>query len=264
MRIIDFHTHAFPDRLAEKALTTLHQTSGDYQAFHDGTVSGLLASMDRAGIECAVIASIATRPEQALNIIDWSISVRSERIIPFASLHPRDTGWPSVVERAKAAGLKGVKLHPMYQEFDLAEKQLFPIYEAIAEKGLVLLLHAGWDIAFPGNLQATPAKILAIHRALPGLKIVASHLGGWRMWEEVAETLAGRDLWLETSFAAREAAPELFWRIINRHGPDRLLFGTDSPWLDQKEELAAWLEFELPETVKEKILFRNAERLLGL
>ena len=264
MKAIDFHTHAFPDQLAEKALSALHQTSGDYQALHDGTVSGLLASMDRAGIERAVIASIATKPEQVPKIIDWSLEIRNRRIIPFASLHPRGRDFKKQARRIKAVGLKGVKLHPMYQDFDLADGKLFPLYEAVADNDLILLLHAGWDIAFPGNLQAAPGKILAVHLAFPELKIVASHLGGWRMWEEVARDLAGRTVYLETSFAAREAPAEVFARILESHSPDHILFGTDSPWLDQKEELQTWLDLDLPPELKEKILFRNARRLLGL
>ncbi|MDP8214844.1 MAG: amidohydrolase family protein [Candidatus Euphemobacter frigidus] len=263
MRIIDFHTHAFPDELAEKAIGRLHERSGDYRAYHDGTVSGLLGSMDRAGIEQAVIASIATRPEQVPNITDWSIRIRSERIIPFASIHPDFRDFAEELDRIKDAGLRGIKLHPMYQEFVLDDPALLPLYRAIADRDLVCLFHAGWDIAFPDNDQASPRRILHVHEAVPTLKIVASHLGGWHVWDEVAELLLGRPIYLETSFAIREAEASVFRRIIENHSPDYFLFGSDSPWQNQKEELDGWKSLDISESFKEKIFFKNASRLLG-
>ncbi|MCX6348044.1 MAG: amidohydrolase family protein [Candidatus Aureabacteria bacterium] len=262
--VIDFHTHAFPDDLAERALSRLREHSGDYRAYHDATVRGLLISMNRAGIDAAIVASIATKPEQTEKIIRWSLTIQGPRIIPFASLHPTSRHFAGELEKIAASGLKGVKLHPMYQEFTVDDPLLFPLYQAIAERGLILLLHAGFDIAFPGNHQADPTRILNVHNAVPNLKIVASHLGGWRLWEEVLETLAGKPVYLETSFAAREADPQLLRAILDKHSPEFLLFGTDSPWLDQKEELLAWRQLDIPPKLRDKILFRNAERLLGL
>jgi predicted TIM-barrel fold metal-dependent hydrolase len=263
MRIIDFHTHAFPDDLAEKALQSLHENSGDYQAYHDGTIAGLLKSMDRAGIEKAVVASIATKPEQVPKITRWSIGIQSDRIIPFPSLHPLFKDFSDELRKIKDAGLKGIKLHPMYQEFTIDDPALFPLYGAVAENGLILLFHAGRDIAYPGNHQADPVRILKVHREFPALTMVASHLGGWQTWEEVIENLLGRPIYFETSFAIREADPAVFRRILENHPEDYFLFGTDSPWLDQKEELDAWKVFDIPDTFKEKIFYKNAEKLLS-
>lgn len=262
--MVDFHTHAFPDDLAEKALHSLHQNSADYRACHDGTVNGLLKSMDRAGIERAVVASIATKPEQVEKITRWSIAIQSERIIPFPSLHPQYRDFPEELKRIKESGLKGIKLHPMYQEFTIDQPELFPLYRAIAENNLVLLFHAGCDIAFPGNHQADPDRILNVHRAFPELKIVASHLGGWQTWEEVIVNLVGKPIYLETSFAITETKPAVFRQILKDHPRDYFLFGTDSPWLDQKQELDAWKTLDIPEDFKEKIFSKNAERLLKI
>lgn len=262
-RVIDFHTHAFPDELAEKALTALHEHSGDYRAHHDGTVKGLLGSMDRAGIERAVVFSIATRPEQVEKIALWSKSINGPRLIPFPSIHPGYRNYPEMLRRIRDWGLKGIKLHPMYQEFTIDDPEIFDLYRAISELGLILIFHAGRDIAFPENTQADPHRILKVHRTFPGLKLVASHLGGWKTWDEVAGTLAGKDIYLETSFSIGEADRGILKKIIDRHSPDRILFGTDSPWLDQSEELKAWKDLDIPAILKEKIFFSNAERLLG-
>jgi hypothetical protein len=263
MRPIDFHAHAFPDQLAAKALDRLHTHSGDYRAYHDGTIQGLLQSMDRAGIEKSVVVSIATKPEQVTKITDWSIRIKSERIIPFPSIHPHFRDFPNELDRIKEAGLRGIKLHPMYQEFMLDDPSLFPLYRAIAERRLICLFHAGNDIAFPLSDQAAPGRIRRVLEAVPELTIIAAHLGGWTAWKEVSETLLGRPVYLETSFAITEAEPDDFRRIIENHPPEYFLFGTDSPWQNQKEELDAWKALDIPDGFKEKIFFENAERLLG-
>ena len=262
MKTIDFHTHAFPDQLAGKALDQLHTKSGDYQAHHDGTIRGLLRSMDRAGIEKSVVLSIATRPEQVARITDWAASIRSDRIIPFPSIHPQFSNFESELDRIKSAGLHGIKLHPMYQEFAIDDPALLPLYRAISDRGLICLFHAGWDIAYPESDQAAPHRILNLHQAIPELKIVAAHLGGWQVWNEVARCLLGHQIYLETSFSIREAKASEFRRILDNHPPEYFLFGTDSPWLDQKEELDAWKKLDIPVEFKEKILFKNAEELL--
>ena len=262
MKTIDFHTHAFPDQLAASALDQLQTHSGDYLSHHNGTIRGLLQSMDRAGIEKSVVVSIATKPKQVKSITDWAISIRSDRIIPFPSIHPLFSNFDSELDRIKSAGLRGIKLHPMYQEFVIDDPTLLPLCRAIASRGLICLFHAGWDIAYPESDQAAPYRILNLHQAIPELKIVAAHLGGWQVWDKVVNTLLGRKIWLDTSFSIREAGKMEFRRIIDNHPRDYLLFGTDSPWLDQKEELDAWKALDIPDEFKEKILFKNAERLL--
>ena len=125
--IIDFHTHAFPDDLAEKAVSGLGYDS-KLKPSYDGTIDGLLKSMDEAGIEKSVVLNIATKPSQAENIINWCLKVRSERIIPFASIHPDNGNFPVIISRIKNEGIRGIKLHPMYQDFYADEERLFPVY----------------------------------------------------------------------------------------------------------------------------------------
>jgi len=113
-RIIDIHTHAFPDFLAEKAIIALEATSGDEKAHLNGTISDLLKSMDRAGIEISVICSIATAPKQVPSITQWSKEIASERIVPFPSIHPDYTDFRDEIARIKDLGIKGTKMHPQF------------------------------------------------------------------------------------------------------------------------------------------------------
>jgi predicted TIM-barrel fold metal-dependent hydrolase len=264
MKIVDFHTHAFPDSLAPRAMDALTDKSQGWDPHHDGTIRGLLASMDRAGIDLSVVASIATRGSQVRPILEWSKSIVSDRIAPFISLHPEAKDNVAVMDEAKAAGIRGVKIHNLYQEFDVDDARMMPLYEAAAERGLVLLFHAGHDPAYEDCTGGAPDRIRKVRDRVPDLRIAAAHSGGWRIWEEVIKHLVGTDVYLEISFTLGQIEESLWERILEGHPVERFVFGTDSPWADQKEYLDMFLALGLSEEDNEKILSGNALRLLGM
>lgn len=265
-RVIDFHTHAFPDDLAPRALEALQTPR--YRPHTDGTVSGLVRSMDEAGVDAAVVCSIATAPKQMRPILEWSAAIASERLVPFASVHPEAEDPARAVREAARAGLKGIKLHPQYQRFFVDDPRVFGIYAAAADCGLVVLLHAGYDLAFPTDPRAQPHRIAAVARKFPGLRLVAAHLGGWKDWDAVLRHLAGTDVYLDTAFSVGggedDVPPDLLRRLLDSHSPDRLLFGTDSPWRVPAAEVRALRALDLPPEALAKVLGGNALRLLGL
>ncbi len=263
---IDVHAHAFPDDLAGKAIEVLNsEIPESAHAVLDGSIADLLRSMDRAGIEAAVICNIATKPKQVDAIIRWSRTVDSERIIPLGSVHPAGDNPAGDVHKVAEAGLKGIKLHAMYQDFAVDAPAMLPIYEAICERGLVLTLHAGRDIAYPpDDDRASPERIRRVHDAFPDMPIVAAHMGGWKMWGQVARKLAGTDVYLETSYSFGMGCEGELDRIMERHCAERILFGTDSPWVDQALTLER-VEAAFPDAVfRRKVLHENAVKLYGL
>ncbi len=262
MPCIDCHTHAFPDTLAPRAIGTLAQKAG--RSFSDGTIRGLLASMDRAGIDQALICSIATKPAQFDHIMAWSQSVRSTRLIPLPSVHPKDPHMIGHVRQLHAAGFPGIKMHPYYQDFTLDDPALSPLYDELSRLGLILVLHSGFDIAFPRLRRSDPARTLWLASGWPELRLVATHLGGWDDWDEVERLLLGRPIYLEISFGPEMLPAERFRRMLLAHPADYLLFGSDSPWTDQKKGLDALRALDLPEPLFRKITSENAKRLLDL
>ena len=260
--IVDFHTHAFPDQIAASAIASLEHEGG-IKAWLDGTVADLLRSMDRSGIETSVLCSIATRPSHFQPILDWSRMVRSERIIPLPSLHPDDSQLLEHLRIIHAEGFPGIKMHAYYQDCAIDDPRLSDLYAMLAELGMLLVIHAGYDIAYPRIRLADPARILDVCRQFPDLKLIATHLGGWDEWEDVETLLVGKPVFMELSFALNELAPARLRRILLAHPADFLLFGTDAPWTDQADSLDLLRRLDLPEALVERITVTNARRLLG-
>ncbi len=259
--IIDFHTHAFPDKLAHQTVSVLAK-SGNVTANTPGTVESLLNSMDTSGVDASVICTIATKPSHFRDIFTWLKHIRSKRLIPFPSIHPDDQEWSTHIRQVKNSGFPGLKMHPYYQQFSLDEKRLFPLYDALSELGLILMLHCGLDIAYPASRRADPQKILQLMNTFPKLQIVATHMGGWKMWDEVEEILVGKKVYFDTAFSLNTLSCEQARRIFDNHPPQYLLFGSDSPWEDQEKAIEQVKKIKLDKGIEKGILGENARRLL--
>lgn len=263
-RLIDIHTHVFPDAIAERAVAQLTGRSGE-TAFTDGTVSGLKRSMDAAGIQRSVIQPVSTKAKQVDNINRFSEALRDDpRIEPFGTLFPGGGGLRGEAKRLRDAGVKGIKLHPDYQVFFVDEESAFPLYEAAVEAGLIVLFHAGVDIGLGPPYHCTPERLARVMDRFPGMRVVAAHFGGFRMWDQVEEFLVGRDLCLDTSYTLDYLPAERFVRMARAHGIERVLFGTDSPWADQSHEVEQIRHSGLSAAELQAVCHDNAARLLEL
>jgi predicted TIM-barrel fold metal-dependent hydrolase len=263
MEIVDFHTHAFPDEIAERAMSILEK-EGNIKARLDGRLSSLLKSMDDNGIERSVVCSIATKPSQFDSIFSWSKKIRSERIYPFPSVHPDDTNFRERIRAIKEEGFLGLKFHPYYQDFDMDEERVFPIYEEICRNDLIVVMHTGFDFAFPRIRKADPVKIMRVKEKFPDIRLVTTHLGSWDDWDEVERHLIGKDIYMEISFSLDLLDSEKAREIIFRHPATHILFGTDSPWTDQAETLSLLRGLKLGKDLEGMILGENALRLMKI
>ena len=261
MRIIDVHTHTWPDAVAEKAVAAL-TSKGTLTAAYDGTVSGLLGSMDRNDVAVSVMQPVATKPSQVRSINDWSAGLASDRLVPFGAMHPDLEDPAAEIARMAELGLLGFKLHPEHQDFAPDEPRLVPIYEAAIANQMIVFFHAGADELHP-TVHGTPASFVTVLDALPELTLVLAHLGGFRVWNEVAELLVGRDVYLDTAYTLGHLPDADFVEIVHAHGPKRIMFGSDGPWTDAAAEIAWLRRLPLRTGVVDAILGGNAERLLS-
>lgn len=265
--IIDIHTHIFPPKLAPHAIGALEKSAGAH-AFLDGTREGLLSSMKESGIDCCVNMPIASRPDQVRSINNFAIEINKEGnntgLYSFGACHPMNPDTEAELKRLKENGIKGIKLHPDFQELFLDSPEMVKAMELASELGLIILIHCGMDPSFPNLHRSTPKRLANILPQLPKAKIIAAHMGGYDYLDEVEEYLTGRDVYIDTSFSIGKFDSNQILRILKNHRPDRILFGTDSPWDDQKTALRLFDELELSPELKENILWKNSASLLGL
>ena len=284
MKVIDIHTHTFPAKIAARALETLKAKSHS-RAFTDGTIEMLAESMNSAGIGCSVIQPVATNPKQVVHVNDSSIAI-NERfsetgIMSFGAMHPDFEEYSAELERLSRAGIKGIKLHPVYQGVPVDDERYVRILSRAGELGLIVMLHAGWDIGFPGNDFALPWRISRALRASGDVRVILAHMGGWRAWREAEEIFADERVYIDTAFSLGEfealddgyyssreeclmLSREDFVRMIRSFGAERVIFGTDSPWASQQETLSQINSLPLTESEKSRIFYENTAELLGV
>lgn len=263
MLVFDFHTHIFPESVADRAVKKLSEASG-IEPFYDGTREGLLRSMAEGGIDRALNCPIATSPEQVFSIIKWASKINHRPIYSLASIHPDSSRPDLILSQIKEAGLSGIKLHPEYQHFSLDDSRLEPIWEICCDAGLLIVLHAGADFACSPPYRTDPKAISSLIERYPDLKLVAAHLGSWQMWENVSTFLAGTPVYIDTSFTLGLLSDEKIMEIIQKHGERKVLFGTDAPWRSQKNDIELFHGLPLSDIEKRRIMWDNALELLEL
>jgi len=257
--IVDFHTHVFPDAIAQKASDSIARFY-DMPTRYDGTLGTLFEIGRAAGVTHYVIHSVATAPGQTASINDFVAGACREHpeVSGFATIHPDQDDMAGEVERALSLGLKGVKIHSDMQRVALDDPRLFTLYELI-EGRVPLLAHAG-DHRFDFS---NPDRLVRVLDAFPRLMVIGAHFGGWSVWREAAEALRGRELYVDCSSSMYALAPEEVRALVRGYGAERVLFGSDYPMWDPGQEVERLRAAGLTNSEMELILHKNAERLLG-
>ncbi len=267
--IVDFHAHIFPPAIAEGAVRILKQNILKYSGFEptahtDATAEGLSASMRKVGIDLSVTLPIATKPSQTESINAYAKSISRDGIVSFGSLHPENEDIEGILEHLAEQGFRGIKLHPEFQCFEVDSRESIRIVKKAEALGLYTVFHAGDDLGMPKPVHGTPRGFANLLSEVSGRYIVAAHMGGFRMWEDVEKYLVGSAILLDTSFVSGYLAPADACRMIRAHGVDKILFGSDSPWGDQGEALDYVRSLGLDTEQERAVLGGNAARLLGL
>lgn len=271
--LIDFHTHIFPDAIASRTIEALiggikkvqGESFAEGKTLHhtDATLSGLLRSMEEQGVTRSICLPIVTKITQTESINRFAEGVRHEKTLSFGSLHPMQEDWEQVLESLAERGFRGIKLHPQFQCCDIDGPETLRIIQKAEKLGLLVMFHAGVDIGLPPPVYATPQKIRNVLKYTDGSHLIAAHLGGWQMWDDVETYLVGTNIYLDTAFIKDYIDPEQCRRIIENHGAERILFGSDSPWERPADTLAFLQSMGLSQEQLDCITHKNATRLLG-
>ncbi len=232
---VDVHTHAFHNKIAEKACAQLVKHYR-LDIAGTGTREDLLGFLDKAKIDKAFVHCAATTPDQVVPANTWAITLaENPRFIPFGTLHPDYPDWESELSRLGQKGIKGIKFHPDFQKFNLDGEKLFPIYEAIADK-FIVMFHVG-DVLHPDINPSSPQKLARVLRNFPSLTAIAAHFGGFSQWEWVRESLSGLKFYMDTSSALKNIPDHLLMEILSSFPEESFLFGSDYPLGDPSEEI---------------------------
>ena len=268
--VIDFHTHIFPEKIAKSTIDALQKRSNGV-GYTDGTDAGLLLNMENAGVDIAVSLPVLTKPTQFESVTNFAISINekyknsSRRIISFAGMHPECEEIPKKMRFLKDNGFLGVKIHPDYQNSFINHEGYISILNEAKENDLIVVTHAGVDDGYKGEPVKCPPQLCAeVIKKTNHKKFVLGHYGAHRQWNDALDLLCDLDVYFDTAFTVRTIDEELFKKILYRLGEDNVLFATDCPWRDMKQDLQTVKSFNLGKEIEDKILYKNALKLLKL
>ncbi|MCQ2592098.1 MAG: amidohydrolase family protein [Treponema sp.] len=260
--IIDFHAHIYPEKIAEKATKAISTFYENAPMRYHGSSTELLLSGAKIGVEHYVVHSTATKEAQVESINNFIIdeTQKHKEFVGFGTMHPNYANFEQEISRIKNAGLKGIKLHPDFQQFQIDDPKMDNLYECFAAADLPVLIHAGdYRFDFSG-----PVRIRNVIDKHPNLTVIAAHFGGYTEWDDAIEYLVGQNIYFDTSSTLWKLPLETAQKMIYAHGVEHFLFGTDFPMWDHEQELKSFKTLGLSPDENEAILYTNAKKLLKL
>ncbi|HAN22057.1 MAG: hypothetical protein A2Y15_01400 [Clostridiales bacterium GWF2_36_10] len=261
--VIDTHTHIFPAslaiRAADKVVTYYNLTREG-----DGTAETLIKGGEAFEDIRFVISAAAVKSEHVFNGNNFILdSAKNDvRFIPLCSFHP-DMDYNegiSELQRIKKEGAKGIKLHPDFQKFPIDREDIFSFYKACEELKLPILFHVGDE----NSDLSSPRRLYNVINRLPDLTVIAAHMCGYQAWDEAEEILIGLPIYTDTSDALIGLSHERLYNMIQKHGADHIMFGSDYPLSLTISAYNALDALPLTEVEKTKIYSGTAKKVFGL
>jgi predicted TIM-barrel fold metal-dependent hydrolase len=271
--VVDAHVHLFPPRVFAAIWRWFDRHAWPIR--YRLQAAEVVAFLERQNVErfFALHYSHVPGMARALNHHVSEMARLSPRVVPFGTVLPGEPDAEGIVaESLDALGHAGLKVHCHVQKVAPDDERMFPIYEAVARRGKVLVMHAGREPSSPAygfdcRWLCGVEPVARVVERYPELKLVVPHLGQDQWREFLALCRASPNLYLDTTMAVAGFLTEDGPRRQDLLGvADRLLFGTDFPnlpyaWGRERD----WLEGAgLPDQALEAILRGNALRLVGL
>ncbi|HAL18219.1 MAG TPA: hypothetical protein DCO86_01130 [Spirochaetaceae bacterium] len=262
--VINAHVHIYPDKIAQKAASSIGAFYGVHIE-HDGTIASLLKENKEMGIDKCLVHSVATTVHQvaSINGFIYEQTRLHDEFIGFMTLHP-DMSKEEIkdeVDKCIGLGLCGVKLHPDCQGFYVDEKRAAKIYDAIAGK-MPVLIHMG-DARYD---YSSVSRLIPILNDYEQLQVIAAHFGGYQRWDEVGlyHKAKHSNFHFDTSSSLYYLSKEKALGFIRDFGVEKFFFGTDFPMWPAKDELKRMDSLGLPDAEREMVMGKNLERFLRL
>lgn len=260
MKLIDIHTHVYPEKVARKATLSVcdfYEIPSD----NTGTSAELLEKGSRVGVEKYLILPVAIRPDQVVainNFIKTECDAHDE-FIGFGTVHAGMDDIIGEIDHIRSLGLRGIKMHPDTQFFNIDDERLYPMYEEIQGE-LPIYLHTG-DYRYD---YSHPRRLRRVLEDFPKLQAVAAHFGGWSVQDVAQEYLRDTNCLVDVSSSLMFLDPEKAVEYIRAFGTERVMYGSDFPLFSPDTEFERFLSLPLTQTEKEQIAYKTATEFLGL
>lgn len=258
--VIDCHVHIYPEKIAAKALANVWEFYRIPMQMN-GTVGALLENGRAGGIDRFVVFSPAAVPGQVRSINDFIASVCREHpsLIGFGALHHEMDKPLDEIERLAGLGLKGIKLHPDMQRFNIDDDCMMDIYAAL-EGRLPVIFHTG-DYRYSFS---HPSRLARVLDRFPKLVTVAAHFGGWSMFDIAMDHLYSRRCYFDIASSLPFLGLRRARELIHIYGVERFLFGSDYPMWNPAACLEDFYRLNLTGHEQDLILCGNALAMLGM
>ena len=276
MRIIDFRFRPnTAETLSGIANSTMFKglcASIDFSKMKAQTLEEIVADLDRHGVVKAVItgrdcettyASKSNNP----SVIEF-VRQYPDRFIGFAGLDPHK-GMRAVRELRLAVeeqGLKGAAIDPYLAQIYVNDAKYYPIYAKCCELDIPVVITTGPATLVPNAVidHVAPRYIDFVARDFPELKIVVSHGGYPWVNEMIIVAQRNQNVYLELSEYEFFPMSEAYVQAVNTIISDKVLYASAHPFVDFKAALENYAKLPLKPEVREKVMYKNAARLLGL
>ena len=280
MTVIDGHVHMFRDEeLASKIMAVFNQKYDiPFKNTGKGTPSDLDALMKSRGIDYSIIANFSS-PKHCDNNNRWTLACAAENkhFIPLISFHPEmPLLSASLIDEYCRLGAKGIKLHPMAQEFDPQNEKLFQYYEYAGRKKLPVVFHCGRVANARINAYADSEKIVPVLEKFPETLFVLNHMvdGSEQDIIDIAKrytnvffdtsiVISGNEMILQHNLPSWSDDAQCL-RVFRQAGVDRFLFGSDYPWGNPDMDVQRFMAMALTSSEKKQICGGNADALFNI
>jgi predicted TIM-barrel fold metal-dependent hydrolase len=229
-------------------------------------VEEVLKRMEDSGIDRAVVSPF-TPPDLDLRRANHAVAgaiVADRRLIGFARIDPR-LGEASLreLEICRREGLRGVKVDPFEQAFQINSNLVFDFFKACVAARLPVLVEAGFPVL------STPIQIGDLAERLPDLVLLIGHGGqlamhGLGIFDCLNAVQSNANVYVESSGIPETGTESLIERAVLEASPERVVFGTNMPINHPQMEIERIRVAAIPETARQQILGSNMARILGL
>ena len=252
--------------------------------FEKVTAEFVLDLMNKLGVESSVVLTVAREPDDVSRCNDWNAKLMRDhpgKFLGFANVYPpRVKEALAELDRAiTKLNLVGLKLHPRVQRFQMADPSVMTILERAKEYDIPVIFHVTSPAYLPfpahlgefaqdlADLDSNYSASISLRKIIPcynSRKLIAAHMGGLYRPEISLGGILSQTERSNISFQTTGVCTEAIEHAYRTVGPNRILYGSDSPFFDPADEIAKVNRANIPEDAKKKIFSENIKKILGL